>query len=85
MCNLYTTKASAAEVAAYFDAKLPLNFNVGESEVYPGRPGMVVREEGGERILESMTWGWPMPQKSKKTGNPIKPKPVNNANPAPAS
>ena len=39
---------------------------------------MVVREEAGERILQSMTWGFPLPQKSKKTGLPIKPKPVNN-------
>jgi putative SOS response-associated peptidase YedK len=47
-------------------------------EVVPGYPGMVVREEAGERILQSMVWGFPLPQKSKKTGLPIKPKPVNN-------
>jgi len=78
MCNLYTTKASAAEVAAYFRAKVPQAFNAGEGEVYPGGQGMVVREEGGERILQQMTWGFPLAQKSKKTGQPIKPKPVNN-------
>jgi putative SOS response-associated peptidase YedK len=39
---------------------------------------MVVREAKGGRVLESMTWGFPLPQKSKKTGLPIKPKPVNN-------
>jgi putative SOS response-associated peptidase YedK len=78
MCNLYTTKASAAEVASAFGARMSTNFNAGEGDVYPGGHGMVVREEAGERILHSMTWGWPMPQKSKKTGLPIKPKPVNN-------
>jgi len=78
MCNLYTTKASAAEIASAFRAQIPLNFNAGEGDVYPGGIGMVVREEGGERILQSMAWGWPMRQKSKKTGLPIKPKPVNN-------
>lgn len=78
MCNLYTTKVSAAEVADYFSAKMPANFNAGEGEVYPGGHGMVVREENGERILQSMTWGFPLAQKSKKTGKPIKPKPVNN-------
>lgn len=78
MCNLYTIKASAAEVASAFGARMSTNFNAGEGDVYPGGHGMVVREEGGERILQSMTWGWPMPQKSKKTGLPIKPKPVNN-------
>jgi putative SOS response-associated peptidase YedK len=47
-------------------------------EVVPGYPGMVVRERAGERILQSMVWGFPLPMKSKKTGQPIKPKPVNN-------
>lgn len=78
MCNLYTNRTSAKEVADAFGAVMPNNFNAGEGEVYPGGRGMVVREENGRRVLEAMTWGWPMPQKSKKTGNPIKPKPVNN-------
>lgn len=78
MCNLYTNKASRDEVAAIFGADMPTNFNAGEGEVYPGGRGMIVREEGGRRIVDAMTWGWPMPQKSKKTGLPIKPKPVNN-------
>ncbi len=29
--------------------------------------------------LEIMTWGFPLMLQSKKTGAPIKPKPVNNA------
>ena len=79
MCNLYTTKVSAAEVADYFSAKMPANFNAGEGEVYPGGHGMVVREENGERILQSMTWGFPRHSTSKKTGLPNKPSPTNNA------
>jgi putative SOS response-associated peptidase YedK len=78
MCNLYTTKASSAEVASAFGARMPTNFNAGAGDVYPGGQGMVVREEAGERILQSMTWGFPLAMKSKKTGLPIKPKPVNN-------
>lgn len=78
MCNLYTTKARAAEVAAVFRAQLPINFNAGEGDVYPGGQGMVVREEAGARIVDSMVWGWPRPMTSKVTGKPIKPKPVNN-------
>jgi putative SOS response-associated peptidase YedK len=78
MCNLYTTRVSAAEVAAHFNATIPMNFNAGAGDVYPGGPGMVVREAQGARILESMTWGFPLAQKSKKTGLPIKSKPVNN-------
>lgn len=78
MCNLYTTKVSAAVIAAHFSAKMPVNFNAGAAQVYPGAPGIVVREENEQRILQSMTWGFPLHQKSKKTGQPIKPKPVNN-------
>lgn len=57
---------------------MPTNFNAGEGEVYPGGRGMVVREEGGQRVVEAMTWGWPRPMFSKRTGAPIKPKAVNN-------
>jgi putative SOS response-associated peptidase YedK len=78
MCNLYRTKTAPAEIASLFRATIPLNFNAGPGDVYPGGPGMVVREADGQRVLESMTWGFPLPQKSKKTGLPIKPKPVNN-------
>src|SRR5947208_2319439 len=78
MCNLYTNKKSAVEVADLFRAKMPTNVNVAEGDVYPGGHGLVVREEAGERILQTMTWGFPLAQKSKKTGQPIKPKPVNN-------
>jgi putative SOS response-associated peptidase YedK len=78
MRDLYTSKVNAADVASYFSADVTANFNAGEGEVYPGGHGMVVREENGERILQSMTWGFPMAQKSKKTGKPVKPKPVNS-------
>ena len=78
MCNLYATKKSASEVAALFRAKMQAVPNIGGEDIHPGGRGLVVREEAGERILQSMTWGFPLPQKSKKTGQPIKPKPVNN-------
>lgn len=45
------------------------------SEVYPGYPGAVIA--GGS--VRSMIWGFPLVLKSKKTGKPLKPKPVNNA------
>ena len=43
-------------------------------EIYPGYPGMVLA--GG--ALQSMTWGFPLNRKGAK-GQPLKPKPVNNA------
>lgn len=75
MCNLYTTRTSAAEIAATFNATLPLSFNAPE-EVYLGYPGMVVREDEGQRVVQSMVWGFPLRLKGMKPGS--KPKPVNN-------
>ena len=77
MCNLYTVRKSAAEVAAHFGVDAPAAFNTPE-ETLPGYSGMVVREAEGVLVLQSMVWGFPRPMKSKKTGLPIKPKPVNN-------
>lgn len=79
MCNLYTERKSAAEVAAHFGVDLPLQaFNSAE-DVYPGYSGMVVREAQGNRILQSMTWGFPRHSVNKKTGEPNKPGHTNNA------
>lgn len=76
MCNLYAVRKSAAEVAAHFRVTLPAaQFNAPE-EVYPGYPGMVVREAEGSRLLQSMAWGWPLRLKGMKRES--KPKPVNN-------
>jgi putative SOS response-associated peptidase YedK len=78
MCNLYTARKSAAEFAAHFGVA-PHNvasFNAPE-EVYPGYPGMVVREEPGTPHLQVMTWGFPLRLKSMKPAS--KPKAVNNA------
>lgn len=79
MCNQYTTKASAAEVASWFSATVTSDMNAGPGMVFPKEPGMVVRLDGGERVVQSMIWGFPLVLKSKKTGEPLKPKPVNNA------
>lgn len=75
MCNLYTVRKSAAEVAAHFGVANPMSSNAGE-EVYPGTPGMVVTEADGARELRSMTWGFPLRLKDMKPES--KPKPVNN-------
>ena len=69
-------RKSAAEVAAHVGVAAPVTqFNAPE-EVYPGTPGMVVREQDGARLLQSMTWGWPVRLKGMKPES--KPKPVNN-------
>ena len=74
MCNLYRMTKGKDEVAGWFAAMDELGgANFGE-EVYPGYPGAVV----AEGKLRQMTWGFPLVMKGKK-GQPLKPKPVNNA------
>ncbi len=78
MCNLYRMAKSQDEVAHFFDivardvATAP-GGNAPEM-VYPGYPGMVL----AEGRLAQMTWGFPLNRKGAK-GQPLKPKPVNNA------
>lgn len=76
MCNLYTVRRSVEEIAAIFGVTgSGARPNVPD-EIYPGAPGLVVREQDGARLLEPMTWGFPMKFKFMKPGS--KPKPVNN-------
>ena len=63
------------EVASWFNAIDKLGGANFADEVYPGYPGVVIAE--GE--ARSMVWGFPLVLKSKRTGGPLKPKPVNNA------
>ena len=74
MCNLYRMTKNTDEVAKWFEAvDAAGGANVGE-EVYPGYPGLVVAE--GQ--VQQMSWGFPLIMKG-KNGQPLKPKPVNNA------
>ena len=75
MCNLYTVRKSAAEVAAHFGVADPMASNAPE-ETYPGTPGLVVRETDGTRMLQSMAWGFPL--RLKGMSPTAKPTPVNN-------
>lgn len=73
MCNLYRMTKAQAEVARLFGTPESKRPNTAE-EIYPGYPGMVIAD--GE--IRSMVWGFPLVLKSRKTGAPLKPKPVNN-------
>lgn len=75
MCNLYRMTKSHAEVANWFRAIDEIGGANLASEVYPGYPGAVI----ADGKAKSMVWGFPLVLKSKKTGEPLKPKPVNNA------
>lgn len=74
MCNLYRMTKTPAEVAAWFDAIDATGGANFAAEVYPGYPGLVVT--GGE--VRRMSWGFPLSLKGKQ-GQPLKPRPVNNA------
>lgn len=76
MCNLYTNKSTVAEMADLFKAHALHGFNA-PADVYPGYPGLIVREHDGSRLIEQMTWGFPVRLKGMKPTS--KPKPVNNA------
>jgi putative SOS response-associated peptidase YedK len=61
------------EIAHLFDAIAEQPSNAG-GEVYPGYPGYVV----AEGRVRTMNWGFPLAMQG-KTGQPLKPKPINNA------
>lgn len=61
MCNLYKARSSAEELARLFGA-LPDSADqiaVEKDYVAPGKPGHVVHEQEGQRILSAMSWGFP--------------------------
>jgi putative SOS response-associated peptidase YedK len=73
MCNLYRMTSGNAEIANLFGRPVAAGANF-PAEVYPGYPGLVVEGD----TVRTMSWGFPLALKSKKTGAPLKPKPVNN-------
>jgi len=76
MCNLYTMTKTVAEVANLFGAIADPPGNAGAT-VYPGYPGIVVAPGAGTLRVRQMVWGFPLTLKG-KSGQPLKPKPVNN-------
>lgn len=65
--------SGTAEIANLFGRPVAPGANFA-AESYPGYPGLVATGES----VRAMTWGFPLVLKSKKTGAPLKPKPVNN-------
>ena len=78
MCNLYRMTKAHAEVARLFRVEDRMaGANLG-AEVYPGWPGAVVARSETGGALRRMIWGFPLVMKGKQ-GQPLKPRPVNNA------
>lgn len=74
MCNLYKLNSARTEVARLFGATAAGSIGNAPEEIYPGYPGLVVT--AGQ--LRQMHWGFPLVLKGAR-GQPLKPKPVNNA------
>lgn len=83
MCNLYSLTAPQAVLRDLFevDAEHDHLGNLGPlPAIFPrGVAPVVRRTEDGARELVPAQWGFPMPQRSKRTGAPILPRAVNNA------
>ncbi|WP_439469159.1 SOS response-associated peptidase [Blastomonas fulva] len=77
MCNRYQP-GERQRIEDHFNAKRLREYNEGPPTVHPKDPGWVVRLKEGTMVLEQMTWGFPVVLRGKQ-GQPLKPKPVNNA------
>ena len=77
MCNRYQP-GERQRIEDHFSARSLRDYNEGPPTVHPKQPGWVVRLREGEMVLEQMTWGFPVVLRGKQ-GQPLKPKPVNNA------
>jgi putative SOS response-associated peptidase YedK len=79
MCNQITLKASVDEVGAHFKAQRRKRTNASTGDVWKGGTGFIVRDDAGIRVIEAMHWGFPRHSTNRRTGQPNKPTPVNNA------
>jgi putative SOS response-associated peptidase YedK len=61
MCNLYTARVTAAEIAQAFQAVEPTFEFDGSQDLYPKTLAPVVRMDDGRRIVDRMRWGFPPP------------------------
>lgn len=77
MCNRYQLRDSHAEIAQLAVGLTPERLNYA-GEVYPGYSGLVFANKTDGLKAEVMTWGFPLALKG-KNGQPLKPRPVNNA------
>ena len=83
MCNLFAITLPQAAMRTLFDVA-PEDDALGNlaslRAIFPRHDAPVVRAgQGGRRELVPAHWGFVLPQVSKRTGQPIQPKAVNNA------
>ncbi|WP_300064524.1 SOS response-associated peptidase family protein [uncultured Roseobacter sp.] len=81
MCNLYSMTMPLDAMRHMFDFE-PDRAGVGNLEplraIWPKNEAPIVLIDDGDRELVRASWGFLTPNKSKKTGKWLKPKPWNN-------
>ena len=83
MCNLYSNTMAKDAMRQLFQVEAAAD-DLGNAEPLPaifpkGMSPIVGLDSEGNRRLQKAHWGFVMPQVSKKTGDQIQPKAVNNA------
>ena len=80
MCNRYEQLELDLVVADY-DADPVRPMNGGPPIVHPRDAGTVVRIQDGRRVIDAMTWGFPVYVRGRigQRGQALQPRPVNNA------
>jgi len=75
MCNRYRLTADQAAIAARYGVAMsaPFDTEMPTPELFPDRPGLIVRRGEGGRELAVASWGWPL-----KVAGSARPKPVTN-------
>jgi len=69
MCNLYNLKVDRLDFDAFARAAADPADRMAVEKDYaaPGKPGHVIREVDGQRVLSSMIWGFPGDKRPRKT------------------
>jgi putative SOS response-associated peptidase YedK len=75
MCNLYTLRRSAEEVAEHFGAEIPKPIDM-KPDTAKGGKGIVVRAGTGRRVVLEANWGFPRLTREMRERNQ-QPEPVN--------
>ncbi|PTQ10827.1 DUF159 family protein [Sphingomonas oleivorans] len=70
MCNRYRVTTDRVELADAFDVTVVPEYDrLPDPELFPKRLAYVVRREGGERLLDIMSWGFPPPSGNRPVTN----------------
>ncbi len=81
MCQLFSNMTSHEAMTKLFGVHLEFEMANSKPAIFPKNKTDVVTVDtvSGQRKLGELAWGFLLPQKSKRTGQPIKPKAVINA------